>query len=168
RQVVEIDLDDGEIRFRIGTDDLGERLASVGQCDFDFLGGFDHVVVGQDVALRADDDAGAEADLFFLFLVEAVAEELAEERIVQERILHGRDWLAGEDVDHRRHRQLGGFAVGRLDRRRVRRRFQHGDGGRTAHFLRGAEYAAGPFGFQGRYNEQDRQTDGYGLRKQQP
>ena len=81
-----VDLDHREIGLGIGADHLGGRLAAVGQRDLDFIGRFDHVVVGQDVAFRADDHAGAEAELLLFLLAEAVAEKFAEERIVQERV----------------------------------------------------------------------------------
>jgi hypothetical protein len=44
------------------------------------------VVVGQDVAVRADDDAGAEAGILARLAFRAVAEEVAEDRVVEQRV----------------------------------------------------------------------------------
>ena len=63
------------------------RLAAVGQRDLDLVGRFDHVVVGQDVAFRADDDAGTQAGLLFFLLALAFAEEAAEQRVFHQRIV---------------------------------------------------------------------------------
>ena len=63
RQVLGVDLDDGDVGLRVAADDLGRQLAAVVERDRDRLGAVDHVVVGHDVAVGADDDAGAEAAL---------------------------------------------------------------------------------------------------------
>jgi hypothetical protein len=61
------------------------------------------VVVGEDVAFGRDDDAGAEAGGALLgAVVEAVAEEVAEQRVVGKGVALGLDFLAGEDMHHRR------------------------------------------------------------------
>ena len=59
----------------------GLRLAAVGELDLDVVGAFDDMVVGDQVALGRDDDAGAEAALR-LVLRAALAEEEAEPRVV--------------------------------------------------------------------------------------
>ena len=64
--------------------DLGVELALVGERDFHFARALDHVVVGDDEPGRIDDDAGAERPQHLL--ARHRAEELAEQRIVHERI----------------------------------------------------------------------------------
>ena len=87
-------------------DDRGVELAPVAEHDGDLLGAVDHMLVGDDQAIGADDDAGAERVLHPLprpAETGIVAEELLEERIVEHR--RGRLCLhhpAGVDVDHRR------------------------------------------------------------------
>ena len=71
--------------------------------DFHFARAFDHVVVGDDEPGRIDDDAGAERPQHLL--ARHRAEELAEQRIVHERIAV-LDHPRGIDVDHRRRRPL--------------------------------------------------------------
>jgi len=57
----DVDLDDGQVRRRVGAEDLGlERLAGV-QDDLDRRDLLEDVAVGQDDAVLADDDAGAHA-----------------------------------------------------------------------------------------------------------
>ena len=75
----------------------------------------DHVHVGDDEAGRIDDHAGAERALHLAAAVAGDAEEVAEDRIVEQRIavLHH---LGGIDVDHRRghplhHRRVGEAAT---------------------------------------------------------
>ena len=65
-----VDLDDGEVGGLIGADDAGGtaevlRIGIGGELDVDLVGLFDDVIVGDDVALGIDDEAGAEglADL---------------------------------------------------------------------------------------------------------
>ncbi len=44
----------------IGTDQLGFELAAVVEPNEDFVGSVDHMGIGQDVAILADDEAGAQ------------------------------------------------------------------------------------------------------------
>ena len=60
-EIAAFDLQHGDVRLGIGAHDLGLQLALVGERDADVRGAVDDVVVRQDVAVRADDDAGAEA-----------------------------------------------------------------------------------------------------------
>ena len=80
-----LDAQHGEIAALILEHDVGVELALVGERDLHFARALDHVIVGDDEAAGIDDDAGAERALD-LFARCAAAEELAEERIVQERV----------------------------------------------------------------------------------
>ena len=87
RQFVELDLEQGQVGVRVCADDLGCSASTVGQGDFDVVGVFDHMVVGEDVALGADDDAAAQPLLWrFIF---AIAIEEAEPRVVLVILLGG-------------------------------------------------------------------------------
>jgi len=102
--VADIHLDHGEIRVRVGAHDMALGGAAVSECDFDLVGGLHHVMVGQDVAVMADDDPGAQAGALLRdVVIEFVAEEETETRVVHEwrgRRLH---LAAGKDIYHRRH-----------------------------------------------------------------
>ena len=78
---------------------------AVGGGDRDLAGVLDHVVVGDDEAVRAHDHAGAEARLALLLrhaqARQVLAEELAEERIAEEGGALGAEDLEGRDVDDR-------------------------------------------------------------------
>ncbi len=122
------------------------------------------MVVGEDVAIRADDDAGTEAELAFVLRAVVVAEEAAEQRVVAERVrlLLGR--LGGEDVYHRGHRALRCSAVGVQCRRggAVGLAYRHSCGLQ----LNLAGGACKPLRFEGRYNEPQGERNGNGLREQ--
>ena len=68
----------------VRADHLGLELALVGEAHRDLVGGLDHVRIGQDVAVRADDEAGAERARFLVARLprRAEAAEEIEERIV--------------------------------------------------------------------------------------
>src|SRR5262249_43766292 len=78
----------------------------------DLVCGIDHVIVGQDVTVGADDDAGAQPllALFALFaetVLRPIAEELAKHRIVEKRrqsfaAAADLDDFGGRDADDRR------------------------------------------------------------------
>ncbi|MEY4736644.1 MAG: hypothetical protein RL302_963 [Pseudomonadota bacterium] len=70
-------------------------MAAVVENHFNFIRTFDHVVVGEDVAAGADDDATAQAALGFVALL--AIEEL-EPRVVGVGVFAG--GLAGADADH--------------------------------------------------------------------
>ena len=55
-----VDPEDGEVRRRIGADELGLDRVAVREADADRVGAFDDVVVRDDVAGLVDDEAGAE------------------------------------------------------------------------------------------------------------
>src|SRR5262249_38263010 len=58
-----VDLDDGDIRLRVTAHDLRLVLLFILELDDDFVGVLDDVVVGEDVAVAIDDEAGAQAAL---------------------------------------------------------------------------------------------------------
>src|ERR1019366_4152510 len=62
-QIGSINLEDGEIDLWIGADHASFVVALVGQRHFHVGGAIDHVVVSEDIAIRADDYARAEAAL---------------------------------------------------------------------------------------------------------
>ena len=57
REVRSVDLEHRDVRARIGTNDASLELPFVVQRDGDFAGAVHHVIVRQDIAFRADDDA---------------------------------------------------------------------------------------------------------------
>ena len=56
----------GEVGFGVHADDGGAHAAPVSQQHLDLIGAADDMIVGQDVTLAADDDAGTEAGLYYL------------------------------------------------------------------------------------------------------
>ena len=74
-----VDLHHRHVGQRVGADHLGGELTPVEQPDGDLLGAFDHVVVGEDVAVGRDDEAGAAAPL-----------DLGPLRLAVEELLHAR------------------------------------------------------------------------------
>ena len=60
-QILGIDLDQGDVGLLVGTHHGGVKLAVVIQGDLQFLGAVDHVVVGDDVTVSADDNTRAHA-----------------------------------------------------------------------------------------------------------
>ncbi len=95
------DLQHRDVRFGIGTDGFGFQLLAVDERYLDLVGRLDHVVIGENVPLGTHDHAGAEACRALRFLFEAVAEEMPEERIVEERMARRLDFFAGENVHDR-------------------------------------------------------------------
>jgi hypothetical protein len=61
RQVVGGDLDDGNIGTAVGANHLGAECALVDELDRHFVCATHHMGIGQDVAVVADDEAGAGA-----------------------------------------------------------------------------------------------------------
>jgi hypothetical protein len=115
RQVRQLDGEHGEVRVRIDAHQPRRSLAAVAQLDADLGGPGDDVVVGHDVALPVDDDAGAQAAVHALPVVRPeVAEQLGD---VRRQVAHARD--AHDpfrvDVDHGRGRAVhrAGVAHGR-------------------------------------------------------
>lgn len=103
RWFIDTDLQDGEVGIRVGADEFGLGDATIGQGDLDFIGALDDVVIGQDIALWIDDDAGAEAGLHpFAGHTEAITEELFKYRIIHQGVGAFYYPGEGEDIDHRR------------------------------------------------------------------
>src|SRR6185312_5920492 len=94
-----LDAQDREIAALVLEHNLRLELALVVERDFDLVRAFDDVDVRDDQAGRIDDDAGAERALHLRRPAgqTAAAEELAEDRIVEQRIAVLHD-LGGIDV----------------------------------------------------------------------
>jgi len=111
RQSRRIDLELGDVRLAIAADHLRLDLARVAQLDGDLLCGLDHVCVGEQVAVGADDESGAERLRFELArsgsrnLGHEAAEELVE-RVILRNVWQPRSAAAGggcgTDVHDRR------------------------------------------------------------------
>ena len=71
------------------------------------------MIVRQHVALCADQYPGTQAGLYFLAcLGKAIAKELLEDRVFQQRVYAVGDQLGGMNVDHRRDGLFNGIGVG--------------------------------------------------------
>ena len=99
-----VDLEHGDVGLGIGSHHAGFEFALVGKGDAHVGGAIHDVVIGQNVAFRADDDAGAQPLLALRprrrlpaatpERVVAIAEELAEHRIhLGHRLPRGFDYL---------------------------------------------------------------------------
>ena len=101
RQVPRRDPVDGPVHLRVAADDRRLKAPAVEECGGDLLRVLGDVIRRDDeTTRRVDDDARAEALHLALAGDPGEAEELPEERIVEERVLlhpHARD---GGDVDH--------------------------------------------------------------------
>ena len=113
RQRICVDLEQRDIRLGVGAHQLRLERAAVGQGDGDLLRQFDHVIVGEQVAvLGVHDDAGAQRtgppELRALALRHALTEEFLEERVIEEGMrllrlrLHLLQLARGHDVHHGR------------------------------------------------------------------
>jgi len=120
------------------------------------------VVVGEDVAFRADNDAGTQAGGALGLVIEAVTKEMAEDRVVEQRVAGGLHFLAGEDVHHGRQGATHRLPEAALYRPVVA-------GGEWC-FLQGDNAARllQPFGLEGADDEQHGKTHRHGLCKNQP
>ena len=68
RQAAGVDFEQGDIGHRIETDQPGPEFAAVGQLDADLATTFDHMGIGQDVAVAADDKTGTETAVIGIVL----------------------------------------------------------------------------------------------------
>ena len=110
-----------QIAAGILRDDLGLEFPLVGKRHLDLIGAFDDVNVGHDQARRVHHHARSQRTLHLLRLLAGHAEELAEDRIVEQRIVVPHH-LGGIDVDHRRLHALHDRRVGE---HQLRRRGRH-------------------------------------------
>jgi len=89
--MIRVDLQDGDIRFGVSSNDLSGEFALVSKRNLYVRCSVYDVIVCEDVAVRGDDHAGAQALLLLLLRLSRagplVTEKLAEERIVK----HGFD-----------------------------------------------------------------------------
>ncbi len=97
------DLEHRQIRARIAQHDLRRKFAMVGQGDLDVGHPLDDVVVGDDEAAGIDDHPRSQR-VRDARIAALAAEELAKDRIVEQRIAGRLLDARGVDVDHRRPR----------------------------------------------------------------
>jgi hypothetical protein len=112
RQFGGIDLQDSQIGFRIAADDFGRQRAVVRQRNLDLVCALHHMMVGQNVAIGADDHARAQVGNLLRARIESFAEEMPENRIVHERTAGAAHLFLGKNVDHGRDRAFGSFREG--------------------------------------------------------
>ena len=110
RQVFQVDFQHREVSLRVAADHPRQGFPAVLERHHDLVGAAGHVVVGQDVAFRAHDHAGAEARFHALLLGRVIAEEATELRIFEQRMVGFVDDFGGVQVHHRR--RGGGYRVG--------------------------------------------------------
>jgi hypothetical protein len=150
-----VDLEQGEVAGRIGSDPgRGQRPAIV-QLHLDALRAVDHVMVREDIAVGADDDAGSEAALAARHrrpAAEAFAEEPAQ-LLRQLVVAGGTHHALGADRDHRRR-----YTADQVRVRGGRIQARHRDPSRGG---RGVRVDGGVIGLplQGRAGQQDSQPD---------
>src|SRR5688572_15004699 len=114
RQPARVDLDHCDVGAAVGADHLGLELALVGEAHVDLVGAVDHVRVGEDVAVGADDEARAERARLGLLARVGLAGLLARDEAAEEfqhlfvldagHLRHraaAAHRLRGADVDHR-------------------------------------------------------------------
>ena len=85
----------GQVGIGVGTNDLGPGVSAVVEDDLDLLGAVDHMVVGQDQAIGADDHPAAKPGLWLFVLV---TEKKLEPGVFAVGVAPG--GLAGVDTDH--------------------------------------------------------------------
>ena len=140
--LVALDLEHRQIRAGIAQHDLGFEFPPIRERDLHFRHALDDVMVGDDEAARIDDHARAER-LGGARVLALRAEELAKDRIVEQRIARHRLDARGVDVDDGRPRLL--------------------DDGRERepHFARvGRDGLLHGLGFRGRQAEENRHREG--------
>jgi len=111
-ELVGLDLQDREVGFGVAADDVGLVGLAVVERNLDVVGFFDDMEIGQDVAVGADDDAGAETGVALRLSFRAVAEEVAEDRVVEQWMSLLLDFLRGVNVHDRGQGRPGCIAVG--------------------------------------------------------
>ena len=163
-EVLAVRLQHGEVGLGIRSPHARRDAPAVGKHDLNVVGAFDHVIVGQDVAFRRNDDTRAEARRALPRQpLGEVGKVTTQQRVVLERsaLAH---FLARVDAHDRGHRFPGG--VGKTgDRRRVHRRrgfLQQHD---LPRLLAQTGNEVGP---QRRDDEQRGDTQRAGLREHEP
>jgi hypothetical protein len=111
------DLQHGEVHLVVRSDDLRRQPRPVGEEDVDLLGPLDHVVVGDDEAVLADDEARAEAarllhhlvalPLVGVVLVEHRPKRRAVRNLGKRHATTTGDMPGGADIDHGRGEFFG-------------------------------------------------------------
>ncbi len=140
---------------------MRQDAAAVGEQHLDLVGAFDHMVVGEHIALRADDHARAQAGLDLLPRPAGrIAEEAPQYGVVEERIDALRHAFGGVDVDHGRRGARHGVGISAHAIHCPAG--QSGCGGPDLHH---PWTLSQPLGMQNDGDEGHRQPDGYGFQE---
>ena len=83
-QLRQLDLEHGQVGIGIGAHHASRDFSGIGQCDLDLVDRFDDVLVGENIAVVADDDTGAQPLAALDAGIKLLAEEIAEHRVVHE------------------------------------------------------------------------------------
>jgi hypothetical protein len=110
RQLRHVNLEHRQIGFRIGADHARLGPARIRERDLDLVCRLHHMAVREDVTLFAHDDPGPEIRAPARLGIEALTEEMAEHRVVHERLPLDLRFLGRVDVHDRGHRAPGGIA----------------------------------------------------------
>ena len=127
RQVGSFDFDDGEVKRGIASQNFRLEIPSVGHCHRNLVGALNHVVVGQDFAVRRNDEprtAPLHRDRSGVPL-EFLAEKAAKNRVVGKGRVGTRHHRLDIDI-HDGRRRLPGDLCNRVPCKRLLRR--HGPG----------------------------------------
>jgi hypothetical protein len=117
-----VDLEHGEIGVAVGEQHFRLELAAVGERHHDVLSVFDDMIVGEDDAVGAHDDARAQRLLHALAEFRRRTEEALEKGIGEERVHRRLDDGARIDVHDSRRHALDDRREGQLH---LRRRLRH-------------------------------------------
>ncbi len=138
RQIADRQIEDGDVGVRILADDGRLGDAAIGQLHPDGIRARNHMLIGDDGALRIHDDAGPQAALDALAVTRPI---IAEQLIERRRLAALGDDARRVDIHHRRRRARdrvgkalhdhGGARRGRGRRCRAARR---GDGAQQSRF----------------------------------
>ena len=175
-QAVESDAQHRQVGLWVGAHHTGLGAPAIGQGHLNLFSRLDHMVVGEHIALGADDHPGAQAHLLLTLppgLTELVPKEPSEQRVIEEGVRGLGLALGGEDVDHGRHGP--GRRLTQAAGRRCGLALKHAGGlggvATQAHLLvrhPKAREAGQPMGLERAEDEQGRQGQGGGLCKEQP
>jgi antitoxin (DNA-binding transcriptional repressor) of toxin-antitoxin stability system len=103
-EIGSFDLDDRDVGVGVAADHLGAELTPVEEAHQQLAGVLDHVIVGHDVTIARDDEAGALAPAALRRLIRLLVEEIVERRRHQAAApgTGGRFGDFGPDVHHGR------------------------------------------------------------------